>query len=66
MEYYENHEIPDIVFVLNADAASYESSGDVEADPAPNENDLSGGFAKKLSSEYEMHEEKDCTVYIKK
>ena len=58
--------MPDLVFVLNAYAASYESSGDVEADPAPNENDLSGGFADMLASEYEKTEEKDCTVYIRK
>ena len=65
-EYYTGHEMPDLVFVLNAYAASYESSGDVEADPAPNENDLSGGFADMLASEYEKTEEKDCTVYIRK
>ena len=65
-EYYKKHEKPDLVFVLNAYVASYESSGDVEADPAPNANDLSEGFAEELSSEYEKHEEKDCTVYVRK
>ena len=66
MEYYVQHEMPDLVFVLDADVASYESSGDVEADPTPNENDLSGRFAAVLSSEYKRHEEEKCIVYVRK
>ena len=65
MEYYRDHKMPDIVFVLNSDIGSYETSGDVQADPAPNLNEFEGEFADILRSRYEEHTEKDCTVYIR-
>lgn len=65
-EYYKSHDHPYIVFVLNTDAGSYESSGDVEADPLVNLNEFSGPFADRLLSDYEEHIDNDCTVYILK
>ena len=58
--------LPDVVFVLDAEIGSYETSGDVEADPAPNENEFTGELAERLASEYEEHIEPGCTVYIRK
>ncbi len=55
---------PDVVFVLDAEIGSYETAGDVEADPAPNENEFVGALAEKLAAEYEEHIEPGCTVYI--
>lgn len=66
MQYYEGHELPVKVFILNAEAGSYETSGDVEGDPAPNVNEFEGELAAKLASDYEIHNEDYCTVYIKK
>ncbi|MCR5773529.1 MAG: hypothetical protein K6G42_00460 [Lachnospiraceae bacterium] len=63
-EYYQNHEYPNIVVVLDAYVGSYETSGDVEADPAPNQNELEGGLSGLLGSDYERYTEKDCTVYL--
>lgn len=42
--YYEANpdRIPDIIFVLNEDVGSYETCGDVMADPAPNQNETGG------------------------
>ncbi len=65
MEYYESHEMPDLVFVLNTEVGSYEDSGDVEADLLVNLNEFSGKFAEILKKDYEEHIEKDCTVYVR-
>ena len=65
-QYYETHEMPDLVFVLNADVGAYEASGDVEADPIVNLNEFSGKFAEILQSDYDAHIEKDCTVFVRK
>ena len=58
--------LPDVVFVLDAEIGSYETAGDVEADPAPNENEFSGKLAEKLIAEYEEHIEPGCTVYTRR
>lgn len=44
MEYYKftENKYPDVVFVLNPEYGSYETCGDVEKDPSPNENDNEG------------------------
>ena len=63
--YYETHEMPDTVFILNADTASFEDTNDVEADPAPNINEVEGEFADLLKSEYEEHIENNCIVYTR-
>ena len=66
IEYYKSHELPYAVFVLNAEVASYESSGDVEADPAPNVNEFEGVLAEGLEKEYDIHNEEYCTVYVRR
>lgn len=42
ISYYEMHPeaLPDLVFVLDEQFGRYETCGDVEADPAPNENSM--------------------------
>lgn len=57
---------PDLVFVLNADVGSYDSCGDVEADPAPNENEFNGSFANLLNSSYEKTETSCCTIFVRR
>ena len=49
-QYYELYEyrVPDVVFVLDADVGSYDTCGDIEADPAPNENEWGGALAQYL------------------
>ena len=66
MMYYRTHdmELPDVIFVVNTDVGSYETSGDVEADPIPNLNEFEGELADIIRSEYEEHTEEYCTVYI--
>ena len=66
MEYYKTHDMPDIVFVMNTDVASFENTNDVEADPIPNLNEFEGELAEILRSDYEEYIENDCSVYIKK
>ena len=43
-EYYELHEdrYPDVILVLDENYGTYETCGDVEYDPTPNENDSDG------------------------
>ena len=52
-QYYELYEyrVPDVVFVLDADVGSYDTCGDIEADPAPNENEWGGALAQYLDSD---------------
>ncbi len=66
MEYYKTHDMPDIVFVMNTDVASFENTNDVEADPIPNLNEFEGELAEILRTDYEEYIENDCSVYIKK
>ncbi len=66
IRYYESHALPDVVYVLDAEVASYESSGDVEADPAPNVNELEGTLADRLKAEYDIYNEEYCTVYVRR
>ena len=65
MQYYRAHDmkLPDIVVVLDADAASYESSFDLDGDPAPNQNEFEGEFADILRSDYKENKEEYCIVY---
>lgn len=65
MQYYRAHDmkLPDIVVVLDADAASYESSFDLDGDPAPNQNEFEGEFADILRSDYKENKEEHCIVY---
>lgn len=52
--YYEAHpdRVPDIIFVLDEDVGSYETCGDVVADPAPNQNEI-GGWLLDYVTEHE-------------
>ncbi|MCR5746185.1 MAG: glucosyltransferase domain-containing protein [Lachnospiraceae bacterium] len=67
-DYYDKNpsKYPDIVFVADAEIGSYETAGDVEADPAPNANEFTGTFAEMLKTEYTEHIERGCTVYTRK
>lgn len=59
--------IPDTVFVLNTYVGSYDTCGDVDADPAPNENSFGGSFADMLESDaYKKNESRDCTIYVRR
>ena len=67
--YYELNpeKTPDLVFVLNSYVGSYDSCGDIEADPAPNSNDFSGPVADMLESgSYDRIESRDCTIYVRR
>lgn len=52
--YYAAHpeRIPDVIFVVNEEYGSYETCGDVEADPIPNKNAI-GGFLKTYAEEHD-------------
>ena len=56
---------PDVVVVLDAEAGSYETGGDVEADPAPNANTMEGELGRRLMTGYTGHREACCTVYTR-
>jgi hypothetical protein len=68
MQYYELHpdRIPDIVFVMDPDTGSYESCGDVAADPEPNANPFEGPVADMLLRNYTPHRARSCTIYMRK
>lgn len=50
--YYSEHPdmIPDTVLIMNSNIGSYDSCGDIEADPSPNENELKGWFMDYMDS----------------
>lgn len=54
--YYEANpeRIPDIIFVMNEEVGSYETCGDVVADPCPNQNEMGGWLLDYVTKqEYE-------------
>ncbi len=66
--YYERfpERVPDVVFVMDDEVGSYESCGDVEADPCPNTNHIEGFLKNLMDREgYSKLERECCTVYIK-
>ena len=66
--YYERfpERVPDVVFVMDDEVGSYESCGDVEADPCPNTNHIEGFLKNLMDREgYSKLEREYCTVYIK-
>ena len=57
---------PDTVFVLDADVGSYDTCGDIEADPVPNENEWGGILGMSLESEeYKRIPCDHLTVYMR-
>jgi len=69
MQYYEvlPEKWPQVIVVLKDEVGSYETCGDVEADPVPNENSFEGGLAAVIgSADYEKTEYKYGTVYVAK
>ena len=54
-----------MVVVLDAEVGSYETGGDVEADPAPNANTMEGELGRRLMTGYTGHREACCTVYTR-
>ncbi|MCR5733803.1 MAG: hypothetical protein K6G22_04265 [Lachnospiraceae bacterium] len=66
MEYYELNpdKIPDVVLILDKEYGAYDTCGDVEADPSPNENELSGPFMDYLNDHGYICTDVECgTVY---
>ncbi len=66
-EYYELYpdRIPDIIFMVNAYVGSYDSCGDILADPVPNENEFGGYLADQIrSGKYSEISSRDCTIYL--
>ncbi len=57
---------PDVIFLLDADVGSYDSCGDIEADPAPNENEWGGYLAGLIDSEdFDRIRRDHATIYLK-
>ena len=57
---------PDVIFLLDADVGSYDSCGDIEADPAPNENEWGGYLADYIdSTNFNQIRCDHATVYLK-
>lgn len=55
---------PDIILVLNEEYGSYDTCGDVVADPAPNENEIGGFLLDYVTREGYKITEVDCgTIY---
>ena len=66
MEYHEVHpdRVPQVVIVLDDSVGSYESCGDVEADPEPNLNEREGYVWELINDpSYEMTRYEYCTVF---
>lgn len=64
--YYEVHpeKVPEVVVILNASVGAYDTCGDVEADPFPNENEETGKLYELISSDkYTMQEYPYGRVY---
>lgn len=65
--YYSQHpeRFPDVVLILNDEVGSYETSGDILGDPAPNENELSGELFEYIDSNYTKKSVPCGTLYVK-
>lgn len=58
--------IPDMIFVVNEDIGSYETCGDIEADPAPNANEIGGWLLDYVTEQnYTVTETEVGIVYEK-
>ncbi len=67
-EYYELYpeRNPDLIFMVNAYVGSYDSCGDIIADPVPNENEFGGYLADQIrSGKYREIVSRDCTIYLR-
>ncbi|MBR4174121.1 MAG: hypothetical protein IKR56_02145 [Lachnospiraceae bacterium] len=65
-EYHEVHpeRIPTVIILLDDNVGSYETCGDVEADPSPNLNEKEGYVWELINDpSYEMTRYDHCTVY---
>ena len=65
-QYFSEHpeRLPDTVFVMKSEAGAYDSCGDTEADPVPNENARGGWFDSFLEkNDYIIKESDLCTIY---
>ena len=66
--YYEMNpgRYPDIILVLDEKYGSYMTCGDVEADPAPNENEIGGFLLEHINSnDYEISSVPCGTLYVR-
>ncbi|MCR5267848.1 MAG: hypothetical protein K6E16_04980, partial [Lachnospiraceae bacterium] len=66
--YYELHpdKYPDVLLLLNDSVGSYETCGDVEADPVPNANDEDGHLYRYLTDHRFIEKSVPCgTLYVK-
>ncbi len=66
LTYYRSNpdKFPDVVLIMKDEYGAYDSCGDVEADPSPNENEISGALYERLQEDdYEKIEVKCGTIY---
>ncbi len=64
--YYEANpdRIPELIFVVDPSTGAYDTCGDVEADPAPNENEMGGWLMEYVTEEnYEKIKDGSVTIY---
>ena len=58
--------IPDVILVLDQEYGSYDTCGDVEADPSPNENEFEGGILAKITAEDYQKTDVPCGIIYEK
>ena len=66
--YYELHpdKYPDVILLLNDAIGSYETCGDVEADPVPNANDVDGHLYQYIRDQQFTEKSVPCgTLYVR-
>ena len=57
---------PDVVLILNEDIGSYETCGDVVADPIPNRNELSGSLYQYILDNHYIKKSVPCgTLFVR-
>lgn len=66
--YYEQHpeKIPDVVIILRDSVGSYDTCGDVERDPVPNENEMGGKLLEIVTARGYKATEKEYGIVLKK
>ncbi len=62
--YFSKHpdRIPSVIFILDDDIGTYDSCGDVEADPSPNENECSGWLMNFIEKNGYRKTVTDCGI----
>jgi len=58
--------IPDVILVLDPEYGSYDTCGDVVADPSPNENEFDGGILSDLTTRKYQKTDVPCGVIYQK